>query len=563
MFVGLLIILIVGVVLVTARSGGAGPHQGLGTAIRRFFQYALQYGLVCIVAIGLEGLIARPLRRDVLALGDQTDLARGLSFTIVGVPVLWLIVRWTRRRIAADARETQSVAWAFYLALAELTALAVMTSAIQDVLAWVTRSGAFDAGAVGRSIAWGVVWIVHVRVTRTTTPAGTVRDHQLAGAAFGLWSAAISVGTLVASVLHSFITLSGKELIADASHPVMRSAIGVLVGAAVWFVYWVRIAQRSPRTLHWHAYVLLLGVGSGLIVALVSMSVVLYDVLVWTVGSPATTDAATHFRSSMDAAGLALAGTTIWWYHRTVLREVGDAARDEARRVYEYLMALIALAAAAVGVTILLVAGLEALTQSALIAGSGAGNTLLLAVTLLIVGAPIWLLFWRVIERAVAADPAPETSSLTRRVYLSLLFGVVGVAAVVALLIAVYLLFSDLVAGRFGVPTIRSMRWGLGILISSAAIAWFHWRIYREERDAAQPHGRRRVLVIGPVSEGQRDTLADRLHARVEVLQRTDVPGLEAPSDAAVEAAVAAESARDVVVLIDHAGVHVIPVERD
>ncbi len=556
-------LLVVAALVVTARNAaGRGQRQGVGTAVRRFFQFGLQFGLVVVVASGLSILIARPLQRGVLATGNDADLARGLSFSLVGIPLLWAIARWTRRRIAEDPRESTSFGWAVYLTVAEMTSLAVASLALQDSLAWVLRARDFDAGAFARTLVWGLLWVLHRRITAATTPAGIVRDHQYAGAAFGMWSAGISLASLVTVSFRSLSALSSDALVTTQDHPATQAAIGVLIGAGVWYVYWVRTAQRAERSQHWHAYVLLVGVGAGLVVAIVSASTVLYDTLVWFLGTPDSPDRATHFASSVDAVGPFVAGAVIWWYHRTLLHEARAATRDEARRVYEYLVAFIALLAASAGCMILLVALLEAATASTQLAGPGAGNTLLLAATLLIVGVPMWWWFWRRIGRARRSEAAAETSSPTRRIYLFLLFGAVGVAAVVAMLAAVYLLFDDLVSGVFGLVTLRSMRWGLAILVTAAVVAQYHWRIYRGDRAVELPPtgGPHYVLLAGAPDRALAKEVALHMGGQVQAWTGSGDP--DCWTVAAVMTALSSVDADEVVVVADGQALRGIAIRR-
>lgn len=563
MSVAILVLLMLAVFAVSVRGGATrrGPKEGLGTAVRRFFQYGVQFALVCIVAVGLSMLLGQALQRETLVAGGRDALAQGLAFTLVGVPFLWLLGRWSARRMAEDPREAASLPWSWYLSLSELVPLAVTVVALQEVLLWAVRANEYQGSAIATTLVWGCAWAVHRRVTRLTTPPGQLRDHELAGAGFGLWTAAAGLASFIAAVLQTTWAMSGKDLLVGGANPVARAGVGLVVGLAVWIVYWIRLVHHSERTLHWHVYVMIVGVGAGLVAAIASASVALYDTLVWFIGNPGTDDAALHFRGSMSAAGVFVAGLLVWWYHRTVLREAAVAARDEAIRVYEYIVALIALVAAAIGVMILLVALIESITASAVIAGGGAGNTLLLAITLLVVGAPLWWWFWRAIGRATAANPETELVSPTRRVYLFLLFGAVGVAALIALLVAMYQLFSDLVAGALDAGTLRSMRWGIGVLLTAAAVASYHWQVYRGERSAAPEHRRRSVVLLG-ADDDVAHALRQRIGGRVEVWSRLD-GDTTAWDVEALEAAVAAATGDDVLVLAEQGALRAIPIERD
>src|SRR5690606_4252626 len=90
-----------------------------------------------------------------------------------------------------------------------------------------------------------------------------------------------------------------------------------------------------------------------------------------------------------------------------------------------------------------------------------------------------------------AADPEGELASPTRRVFLFILFGLVGLVAVITLLVGVFILLEDMLDGRLSAETIRSMRFALGLLATSGAVAWYHWSVYRDDREAAPADERR------------------------------------------------------------------------
>src|SRR5690606_33261384 len=123
----------------------------------------------------------------------------------------------------------------------------------------------------------------------------------------------------------------------------------------------------------------------------------------------------------------AVVGTLVWWHHQAVLGAGRRHERTEVRRVYEYLMAGIGLVTAASGLTMVIVAIIEALAGDRdILFGVSTVNSLLAALTLLAVGVPVWWWHWRLAQRAAVDDPVEELTSPTRRIYLVLLFGVIG-----------------------------------------------------------------------------------------------------------------------------------------
>ncbi|MGC1209307.1 MAG: DUF5671 domain-containing protein, partial [Ornithinimicrobium sp.] len=105
-------------------------------AVRRFFQYLLLYALLAVAAAGLVGLLTPLLERSPTLVDRPAELARSITFTVIGVPVAAGLILWTRQRIVHDPNEVRSLGWTAYLTVASLTALVVSMVALFTVLEW-------------------------------------------------------------------------------------------------------------------------------------------------------------------------------------------------------------------------------------------------------------------------------------------------------------------------------------------------------------------------------------------------------------------------------------------
>lgn len=567
MVVGLLfLILVVVLVVLAVRKAGArsDPSPTEAHTLRRAFQYLLLYGLLVVLGIGLSGLLGRLLERDALVASDEVGLARDLAFTVVGGPLFVGLALWSRRRLAGDPAEARSLGWGLYVTAASLTSLLVTMTALSQVLRWAAGLEEYDGRALARIVVWGGLWGAHYWADARVTPRARQRVHHLVGSLIGLVTAATGLAWLLSGALRVLLGLQGEQVIAGGDSPMLQGLVLLVVGAPVWFVYWVRGAAGYHRDPLWLAYVLLAGVAGGLVTAIASASTLVYSVLVWLVGEPGTASAVVHFDGAPTSAAAAVVGVLVWWYHRAVLGARGAATRSEVRRIYEYLMAGIGLLAAAGGLVMVLAALVEAVTGRAFVGGD-AVNALLAAVTLLAFGGPVWWLYWRRIQTATRSAPADELTSPTRRVYLFTLLGLGGIAAVVALIVGVYFLFQGVVEGTLGAETFRRMRFPIGVLLTSVGVAAYHWAVYRNDRErmpaATEAPGPRFVLLVGPADREIAHAVADRTRGRVQAWARAD-DGLTAWSLDAVMAALAGTTADEVVVLSGADGLHVIPVHR-
>ncbi|HUW78245.1 MAG TPA: DUF5671 domain-containing protein [Candidatus Nanopelagicaceae bacterium] len=564
--VGLLptLLMIALIVFVIRRMARGRDHQAsLGHPVRRFFQYVLLFGLLVVSASGISGLLSRLLERGTIVVVSQTELARNVSFTIVGIPLLVVVAIWTRRKFREDRTEVGSFGWAFYITAASLTSLIVSMFALHGLLAWVAGTNDFNGQTLAILIIWGAIFGVHWWLDARLTPAEHSNAHHLLGSIIGLGVSAVGLAGLITGVLEFVIKFSGQELLAGGGNPILNGGITLAVGAPAWYLYWIRTSAGATRDQLWLAYVLLAGVGGGLVVAVVSASTVLYQVLVWFVGDPGAAVASLHFQNTNTALGVMCIGTLMWWYHHAVLERSGAEGRTEVRRIYEYLMAGIGLAAAAVGLIVLLAALFEAAAGSATLAGPTSGNTLLAAVTLMLVGGPIWWYFWRRIQIAIQTGGAQELSSPTRRVFLFLLFGVGGIASVISLLLGVYFFVEDVLGNTLSIQTLRRMRYPIGMLITSGAVAGYHWMVYRAERNqvAESTGGPRFVLLVGPHNPDLVHAVAEKTQGRVQAWTRT---GEDVGSWSTENVLALLETVKDdeVIILADVENPRAIPIDR-
>ncbi len=564
----LLLVVIAAGVTVAVRRGSRGTGgSGDARTVRRVFQYLLLYGLVVVTAAGVSGLLGRLLVTDLLVAGDDVGLARDLAFVVVGGPLLVGATLWTRRRFAGDGAEAGALSWAVYVTAASLTALVVAMTSLHRVLEWAVGLEDHDGPAVATTLVWGGVWVVHRAVDARVTPREHARVHHVAGSLIGLAVAATGLAAVLAGSLRVLLRLGDESLLARGDDPVLPGVVTLLVGAPVWVVYWLRTAAKSDRHPLWLVYVLLAGVGAGLLVAVVAASTLLYSVLVWLVGEPGTSSAAEHFDGAPGAAAGVAVGALVWWYHAAVVRAgaggEGGGPRTEVHRVYEYLMAAIGLLAAAGGLLTVLAAFVEAATGATLVGGD-AVNTLLAAATLVGVGGPVWWLYWRRVQAAAGRAPAEELASPTRRLYVLVLLGLGVVAGVVALVTTVFLLFVDVVAGTLGAETLRRMRFAVGVLLTAAAVGAYHAAVYRDDgarRPAAvEAPGPRYVLLVGSAGPEVAREVARRTGGHVQAWARTDDDPPWSVDE--VMAALADTAAQDVVLLREAGALRAVGVRR-
>jgi len=478
-------LLILGLFIFIVRKVFSGGRNQLtkGGGIRRFFQYGLLLALTIISGIGISGLLGRFLHIGTTIYSDRAALALDSSFTLVGVPLYIATAIWTRNTIRKDTNETSTFGWNFYLTGVSIAALAINLNSQMHLYGVLIHGDPLQGKDIAQFIVWGSVWYFHFRLhNKLGREENTSVDH-LIGSLIGLGFSFVGLLKLVEALLRSVFPAETNVALVSSNHAIEAGLITLLVGAPVWYLYWVRTAAKATKDSIWYAYVLLIGVGGGLLTSVIASSSTLYAILVWFFGDTQSESAAQYFHDAPATLAAVIVGLMLVWYHRDVLEQVQSKARTEIRRIYEYVIASIGLVASVGGITMILVSIIESITKTTQISGSHSSNTLILALTLIIVGGPIWWFIWESIQSKVAADSLAEQSSLVRRIYLFMLFGLAAVASLISLIVITYISFKDLFSGQIGMATFHGARFALGILITTLFVSIYHWNVYRGEKD--------------------------------------------------------------------------------
>lgn len=578
----LLPVLVVAAVVWAVRAAGrrAGGEDRPAWSLRRGLQYPFLAGVLFAAAAGLSVLLRVALPDTARLAGTVSrDVALGLSLVVVALPVWALLGHRLRRRLLRDTDERASASWLLYLLLAEVVSLAVAVEGLVRVGEWLVGVEDFPGPALARAVVWSAVWAVHAWLLRQPRLAPAHPRPELVplvGSGIGLAGVAGGVGGAVLAAFQALYgTLVGGVLVAGGEPELVRRSLVVLaVALPVWWWHWLRDAARQgrpdrpARTVLWHGYVLLVPVLAGLLAAVGAAATGLFVALQWSVGVPDATSAAAHFDVVPGVAATFLVGGAVWLYHRAVLREAAGRSRTEPERAYEYLVAGAGLLAAAGGVTVTLTALLETLVPPIAGTDPAGRNTLVLAITLLVVGAPLWAAFWRRAQRTARGGDHEELRSPSRRTYLFLLFGAVGLTAAVSLMVTLFVVFRDLLEGGVAAATVHEVRVAVALVVTAGVVSLYHWAVYSSDRSLLPEREEqevRTVLLVTRDTDGLAPEVAQRTGARVRVLRRLDGDGEVGTSgpgaDAVVAAVLAAGSAQVLVVAGDESDLTVIPYE--
>ena len=565
-FLPLLIMIAVVVLVIRKVSKRATSSSNTAQPVRLFFQYALAFGLFMIVTVGLAGLLSRALDVSNIVNADQSSLASNLAFVVVGGPLLAGITIWLRNSLRENPSEGHGLIPTFFATLAAIVSLLVFLSSAIAALHNVIIGDEVLGSTLGRTIVWGTALILVLKISNSVIPKNDFRIQYFVGSFITALAALIGLVQVLGGVLALLLSQqtffdTQKLALVSPDNPIGIGLGTLVMSGALWIYYWIKNANTNKSDTLWLAYVLIAGVGGTLVIAITSLSISLYQVLVWFVGEPTSQNAGEHFASIPQSLATAFAGFLFWWYHKSLLPN--ESERTDVQRTYEYLVSAISLIASAIGISIVIVALIESLTSQVQLAGAGAINTLLGAGTVIVVAGPVWWHFWSRIQSIARVESNAELSSPVRRVYLFLLFGVGGIVAIVSLITIVVQLFDGILSSNLGANTFSEMRFAIGILISTGIVAGYHWEIYRHEKSVEVSFATTatNVLLVGPNSPELIQKLKAATGAKVSFLQRADASELVWPTEHVIEL-VAQSKEDDLLILLEATGVKVVPVTR-
>lgn len=536
------------------RSPGA-PSGAI--SIRRLFQYALLLAALVVAAFGVGGLLSRAISDAAARRG--TELAGPLALTVTGVPVFWLLGRWIWQQLHIDPVERDSVGWSLYTNVTLLGSLIATVSMAFAIAARFIDGDGYDGSLVAAFVVAAAVWSAHWVAWRRIPPTVLPDFHVMAGAAIGLGSMAGGAAFVISSAIdRAFREADGVDATTAFAENLEMALVAIGIGGGVWAWHWLRNGLHAERTTLWHAYVILIGVLGGLVAAVTGGATALFLVLQWIFGDPNATSAAAHFQEASPAFAASIIGVVVWFYHKAVLGFDGAKRRNDIDRVYDYLVAGVALATVAGAVTILIVAVFSVFGSDDVVSDGGSDiNIVISAVTLLLVGAPLWAIAWRRAQAALAADPEQESGSTSRRVYLFAVLGIGGAIAFGALIRLVFVVFEAVLGERSGGALLDDVQIPIALLATMGAGAAYHWSIYKAERDIGEPLARRDVTLIW--AGGDVHQIEERSHVRIRTVHRLDIASTPDPDT--IAAAIDEVEGDGLVVVVGTDHVDVIPVD--
>jgi hypothetical protein len=476
-------------------------------SIRRLYFYLVAFISIEVVLWGLVGLL-RSIVDNALS-GSEDALAQALALILVGVPFFLIHWSWAQRAAARDEEEQNASIRAVFL---YAILLATLIPVAQNFLSFIDRSLVELGGlGVGRAFSSfsrqtladniiaiamnGIVALYFWNVLRSDWRKLTDRENysdvrRLYRYIWMLYGLLLTV--FGAQQVLRFLFYIPGGLLGHLGREVAINGLALLlVGTPVWVYSW-RVIQNSladpaemGSTLRL-GILYLLAVG-GVITVITATWMVINTILGVLLGQDLST--AEVIQKIGGPVSIAVPLAIVWSYFGYWLNRHIEAAGDRVRqaglkRLYNYILALIGLVVAFVGVATLLSFLIDMLTGYGIVFSDSMRNTLADSISSLVVGLPLWLVMWRPMQaEALSAGELGDHArrSLIRKAYLYLvLFASVigGMATAVAL---VYNLLRALLTGNSGPNFVNNILNLVQLLFLFGVMLVYHLNVLRAD----------------------------------------------------------------------------------
>jgi hypothetical protein len=496
-------------------------------SIRRLYFYLVAFISIEVVLWGLVGLL-RSIVDETIS-GGADALAQALALILVGMPIFLFHWLWVQRAATRDDEEKTATLRAvfFYTIL-----LATLIPVVQNLLSFIDRAFIQGAGlGVGRAfilfreqtLADNLIAIVMNGIVaayfwnllrgewgKLPSKENFTEVRRLYRYIWMLYGLLMTV--FGAQQILRFLFYIPENVLGELGREVVVNGVALLVvGTPVWVYAW-RVIQDSLADPAEMGSALRLGILyllalGGVITVITTAAMVVNAILTWLLGADWTFQYFVQQIGGPISIGVPLG--LVWAYYGYWLNRhieaVGDRVRQAGmKRLYNYILALIGLVVAFVGVASLFAFIIDMITGSDILTSDSTRRTLASSISSLIVGLPLWLVMWRPMqaEALVEGEMGDHARrSILRKAYLYLvLFGSVigGMATAVGL---VYQLIRAVLTGDPGNDFINNILNFIQLLFLFGIVLIYHLNVLRQDgasaADAlAEKQGGYSVLII-------------------------------------------------------------------
>ena len=476
-------------------------------SIRRLYFYLVAIISIEVVVWGLIGLL-RPIV-DKTVSGGADALAQALALILVGVPIFLVHWLWAQRVSAREEEEREATLRAVFL---YAILLGTLIPVVQNLLSFINRSLVQVTGlGVARAFSsfrnqtladnliaivmnlvvaayfWNILRGEWATLKEKQNFTDVRRLYRYIWMLYGLLMTVFGLQ----QVFRYLVFIPGNILGEMGRETLVNGVALLVIGTPVWVYSW-RVIQDSltePAEMGSNLrlgilYLLALG---GVITVVTTSSMLVNVLMTRLLGADWTTKYFVQQLSGPISVGVPLG--MVWAYYGHWLNRhieaIGDKVRQAGmKRVYNYILAFIGLIVSFIGVATLLSFIIDMSTDKSYLMSASFRSSITTAISLLIVGLPLWLMTWRPMQaEALSQDELGDHArrSILRKIYLYLtLFASVigGMASAVAL---VYQLIRLVLTGDAGSDFVNTLLNTLQLLFLFVVVLIYHLNVLRAD----------------------------------------------------------------------------------
>lgn len=521
--------------------------------VRRVYLYLVAAISLIAVTWSVIGL-TRLIISEGIGEGQIIGLASLMAVIIVGLPIYLFHWLMAQRLVANSQEEWESpVRVLYFYGIMAAGAVPVISNIYRllDNLLLNLVGGIrydyypYDLTAAEHFIAivmWAVIFIYHWRLSRPLVNRQSEATLVINLGIRRFYLLAFSLGGLVmvswggVGLLQTLMQISTGVL---WQTPIADYSAQLLVGTVVWVAHWL-LLQRDfagghpveERSVLRKIYIYL-AVFVYSIITLGSGTMLLKRLLELALGAPPSQE---PLLSQLSVpVPLLVVGGLFWAYHWWVLKQDIRQApvvprQAGVRRIYAYLVAAIGLTVTLTGVVGLLTLLIDMLMSSASVGLDYYREQTALFVAMTIVGTPVWLLPWRVMQRlalppaSVTERSADERRSVVRKIYLYLFVFIASLSIFGSVGWFVFHILTWLLGADLPADFSTELLYALVISLLAIGVWLYHWQAIRRDGQLEQQDQSHRLADITVVViDGDAGTLGQRV---VHHLER-ELPGLK------------------------------------
>lgn len=535
--------------------------------VRRLYFYAVALISLEVVLWGAIGLLRSIVSQSTV--GGATALAQALALVLVGVPIFLVHWLWVQRASARDDEErTASLRAIFFYGVL----LGTLVPVVQNLLALINRlllGGArlsVERAIVGGFQSWpdnliamilNMVVVAYfwntLQVEWKSLPerenfADVRRLYRYLWMLYGLLMTIFGAQQLLRFIFYiptSTLGMLGRETF-------VNGLALLLVGTPIWMFTWKicqdALADSAERESNLRLGVLYLLALGGVISVLAACGTLMYLLLSRILGeSMAWSDFIQRIGGPISI-GVPLG--IVWayfgvWLNRHIESVSEGPQREALKRPYLYILSLIGLVTAFIGVTTLIGVVIDLAVGSVFLGQDVIRSRESTAIATLLVGLPLWLLTWRPVDRQASADgDAGEHArrSVVRKGYLYLVLFASVIGGMISAVTLVFRLLSALLTQDTESGFLSSTLNLTQLLALFAVVLIYHLQALRRDgtfaaSTLASKQAGFRVLVFDPGEGRFGESVRAALHK-----QSAQMPVTVLRTDKAIPEGMAAEA---------------------